>query len=168
MTSKQANAKLALRITGGVFRFVLNVLFYMIVIMCIITFSKSAYDFSYQVFGDVAMDDAPGKDVKIRIVSGESTMTVARKLEQNKIILDDTTFYLKAKLSKVNIMPGTYVVNSSMTYDDIFAELSDVNNSLTTDEYQKKEENESDENDDNTNQDDSNTDQEVDEQNSEE
>ena len=159
MASKQANAKLALRITGGVFRFVLNVLFYLIVILCIITFSKSAYNFSYQVFGNVTVTEEPGKDAKIRIVSGESTMTVARKLEQLKIIVDDTTFYLKAKLSKVNIMPGTYVVNSSMTYDEIFAELSDVNNSLTTDEYQK-EETESDK------AEDTETDQEVDEQNS--
>ena len=144
MASKQANAKLAFRITSGVFRFVLNVLFYVIVVMCIITFSKTAYDFSYQVFGDVTVDEEPGKDVKIRIVSGESTMTVARKLEQNKIIVDDTTFYLKAKLSKVNIMPGTYVVNSAMTYNEIFDELSDVNNSLTTEEYQEEDEAEAD------------------------
>ena len=161
MASKQANAKLALRITSGVFRFVLNVLFYVIVVMCIITFSKTAYNFSYQVFGDVTVDEEPEKEVKIRIVSGESTMTVARKLEQNKIIVDDTTFYLKAKLSKVNIMPGTYVVNSAMTYEEIFEELSDVNNSLTTDEYQEEEETEADKD---TNQ---KTDQGADEQNSE-
>lgn len=137
MASKQANAKLALRITGGVFRFALNVLFYIIVIMCVITLSEKVYDFSYQVFGDVRMDEEDGREVKIRIVSGESTMTVARKLEQNKIIVDNMTFYLKAKLSKVDIMPGTYIVSSSMTYDEIFEVLSDVNNSLTQEEYQQ-------------------------------
>ena len=161
MASKQANAKLALRITSGVFRFVLNVLFYVIVITCIITFSKAAFNFSYQVFGDVTVDEEPKREVKIRIVSGESTMTVARKLEQNKIIVDDTTFYLKAKFSKVNIMPGTYVVNSAMTYTEIFEVLSDVNNSLTTEEYQEEEETEADKD---TNQ---KTDQGADEQNSE-
>lgn len=165
MASKQANAKLALRITSGVFRFVLNVLFYVIVITCIITFSKAAFNFSYQVFGDVTVDEEPKREVKIRIVSGESTMTVARKLEQNKIIVDDTTFYLKAKLSKVNIMPGTYVVNSAMTYEEIFEELSDVNNSLTTDEYQEEEEKDADQ--DSGQETDSKTDQGTEQQNSE-
>ena len=135
MASKQANAKLALRITGGIFRAVLNILFYIVVITCVITFSKVAYEFTYQVFGNVTVDEAPGKEVRIRIVSGETTMTVARKLEQNKIIVNDTTFFLKAKLGKITVMPGTYAVNSAMTYDEIFAEISDVENSLTTEEY---------------------------------
>lgn len=139
MASKQANAKLALRITGGVFRTLLNVLFYMVVITCIITFSKSAYDFTYQVFGNVSVDEEAGREVRIRIVSGDSTMEVARKLEQNKIIVDHTTFYLKAKLAKINIMPGTYAVSSSMNYDEILTIISDVNNSLTTEEYQDTE-----------------------------
>lgn len=140
MATKQANAKLALRITGGVFRFVLNVLFYVVVIVCVISFSKYAYNFTYQVFGNVTVDEEPGREVRIRIVSGESTMTVARKLEQNKIIVDKTTFYLKAKLSDADIMPGTYIVSSAMTYEEIFDVLSDVNNSLTKEEYQETDE----------------------------
>lgn len=136
MSSKQANAKLALRITGGVFQFVLNVLFYCVVVTCVITFSKSAYNFSYQVFGDVTVDqEDAGREVKVRIKKGDSTMEVARRLEQNKIIQDKYTFYLKAKLRKTNVMPGTYIVRSDMTYDDIFATISDVNNSLTQEEY---------------------------------
>lgn len=160
MASKQANAKLALRITGGVFRFVLNVLFYIIVVMCIITFSKSAYDFSYQVFGDVTVDEAPGREVKIRIVKGESTKTVARKLEQNKIIKNSTTFYVKTKLSSANIMPGTYVVSSSMTYSEILDVLSDVNNSLTKEEYQEQDNDDSSKDNSNSNSDSKNNDSE--------
>lgn len=136
MASKQANAKLALRITSGVFGFILNVLFYVIVVMCVISLSKYAYDFSYQVFGDVRVEEEPGREIRIRIQSGDSTMGVARKLETNKAIMNKTTFYIKAKLEKVNIQPGTYVVNSAMTYDEIFDQISDVTNSLTKEEYQ--------------------------------
>jgi len=135
MSSKQANAKLALRITGGVFRFVLNVLFYCVVVVCVITFSKSVYNFSYQVFGDVRVDEEAGREVKIRIKKGDSTMAVARRLEQNKIIMDQYSFYLKAKLNKASVMPGTYIVRSDMTYDEIFAAISDVSRSLTQEEY---------------------------------
>ena len=139
MSSKQANAKLALRITGGIFRFALNVLFYCVVVFCVITFSKSAYNFSYQVFGDVRVDEEAGREVKIRIKKGDSTMEVARRLEQNKIIVNQYTFYLKAKIREASVMPGTYIVRSDMTYDEIFATISDVNNSLTKEEYMEEE-----------------------------
>ena len=139
MASKQANAKLAMRISGGVFRFILNVLFYVIVVMCVISFSKYAYNFAYEVFGDVRVDEEPGREIRIRIISGDSTMSVARKLETNKAIKNSTTFYLRAKLDKVSIKPGTYVVTSAMSYAEMLDEMSDVNNSLTKEEYQEDE-----------------------------
>ena len=135
MASKQADAKLALKITCGLFRLVLNVIFYTIVVMCVITFSKKAYDFSYQVFGTVTVDQEPGREVRIRIQKGDSTMQVAEKLEQNKIIVNHLSFWVKAKLSKLNVMPGTYAVNSAMSYEEIFEQISNVENSLTTEEY---------------------------------
>lgn len=140
MVSKQANTKLALRITGGVFRFVLNVLFYVIVVMCIFAVSKKAYDFTYQVFGEVRAEENEGRDMKIRIVRGDSTMEIGQKLEQSKLILDKNAFFIKAKINGIDIMPGTYALNSSMSYDEILAYISDVNNSLTSDEYLEKEE----------------------------
>lgn len=120
MTSKPTNAKLAMRIANFIFRLLLNTLFYLAVIFLIVSASKKIYDFTYQIFGQETVDEAPGTTVDIQIKKGESTMNVASKLKLNKIIKNEYSFYIKAKLLKHTIMPGTYELNTSMTYDEIF------------------------------------------------
>ena len=51
-------------------------------------------------------------------------MRVAAKLEQNRIIVNRFSFFLRAKLMKKNILPGTYNVNASMDYDEIYAVIA--------------------------------------------
>lgn len=121
MTSKPANTKLILKISTFILRILLNITFYVVVILLITSLSKRTYDFCYQVFGQVTASEEPGRDVEIQIKQGESTMSVAGKLEFNKVIVNKYSFYVKAKLKKYNIMPGTFVVNTSMTYDEIFS-----------------------------------------------
>ena len=136
MASKQAdmNTKLAIRIGLASLRFLFNVFFYVVVVMAVVSLSKSAYDFSYQVFGECVRDEAPGRNVGIEIAKGESTMHIASKLEFNKVIVDKNSFYVKAKLEKANILPGTYVVNSSMSYDEILDIITDLSNSSTSED----------------------------------
>ena len=54
------------------------------------------------------------------IGKGESTMEVAKILDTKKLIKNKYSFYLRAKLTKQNILPGTYKVSSDMDYDQIF------------------------------------------------
>lgn len=135
--STNMNTKLVLRIANGVIRFFLNVLFYVLVIMFVVNFSKFAYNFSYQIFGEVTIDSEPGRDVAIQIKKGESTKNIASKLEINKVIVNKTSFYVKAKLEKAVIMPGTYEVNSSMTYEEILSVITDLKKSTTKEKAKK-------------------------------
>lgn len=121
MTSKPTASQLVLKITSFILRLLLNIIFYVVVIMLIATLSKEAYNFCYQIFGQVTESAAPGRDVDIQIRKGESTMHVASKLELNKVIVNKYSFFIKAKLKKYNIMPGEFTLNTSMTYDEIFA-----------------------------------------------
>lgn len=121
MALRSTNAKLVLRISSFLFRMLLNIAFYLAVIMLITKVSTETYKFCYQIFGQVTASEAPGRNVEIQIKKGESTMNVASKLQLNKIIVNKYSFYVKAKLLKHTIMPGTYTVNTSMTYDEIFA-----------------------------------------------
>ncbi len=121
MTSRPATTKLVLKITSFILRLLLNIIFYTVVVMLIISVSRQTYQFCYQIFGQVTASEAPGRDIEIQVKQGESTMNVASKLELNKVIVNKYSFYLKAKLKKYNIMPGTFIVNTSMTYDEIFA-----------------------------------------------
>ena len=60
-------------------------------------------------------------------------MDIASKLELNRVIVDKYSFYLKTKLQNKVIMPGTYRVNSSMTYDEILDIITDYSNSEVQD-----------------------------------
>ena len=134
MSTKTANVKIALKIASFILRLTLNTLFYVLVIYLVVQLSTEAYSFSYQIFGNVAVDEAPGRDREIQIKKGESTMDVSTKLELNRLVKDKNAFYLKAKFKEVAIMPGTYLLNSSMTYDEILDVITDISNSLEPEE----------------------------------
>jgi len=134
MSTKTANVKIALKIASFILRLTLNTLFYVLVIYLVVQLSTEAYSFSYQIFGNVAVDEAPGRDREIQIKKGESTMDVSTKLELNRLVKDKNAFYLKVKFKEVAIMPGTYLLNSSMTYDEILDVITDISNSLEPEE----------------------------------
>ncbi len=120
MAAKLTTSRVALKVISTILKILLNVLFYSIVIILLIKVSGMAHDFGYQVFGKVTASESPGRDTTIQIKKGESTMNIAGKLELYGVIVNKYSFFLKAKLKKYNLMPGTYELNTSMTYDEIF------------------------------------------------
>lgn len=129
MENKTSISKIILTIINVIIHIFLNILFYTFVIILITKLSVIAYDFSYQIFGNVSVEEAPGRDISIEIKSGESTMNIANKLELNRLIVNKYSFYLRAKITKQVIMPGTYVINTSMDYDQIFSVITDLSES---------------------------------------
>lgn len=131
---KSTSGKLALRFTGAIIRFVLNILFYACVVFVIVRGCTYVYHFSYQVFGSVSREAEPGNDVTVQILRGETTMNIASKLETGLLIMDKYSFYVKTKLKDYSIMPGTYVLNTSMDYNDILEVITDQSNSIAVEE----------------------------------
>lgn len=131
---KSTSGKLALRLMSAIIRFILNTLFYIAVVFLVVRGAQYLYHFSYQVFGSVAKTEAPGTDVTVQIYRGESTMNIAAKLETSLLIVDKNSFFVKTKLKKYDIMPGTYVLNTSMDYNDILAIITDASNSIAEEE----------------------------------
>ena len=126
--------KLALRFTSAIIRFILNIIFYILVVVMVTRGATYIYNFSYQVFGSVAKDEAPGTDVPVQIYRGETTMNIATKLETSLIIVNKYSFSLKTRLKKYNIMPGTYILNTSMDYNEILEIITDSSNSIAAEE----------------------------------
>lgn len=124
MAKKNAITKVVLDITSTVLHLLLNIIFFIVVIMLVVKFSQYAYDFSYQVFGSVSVEEEPGKTYDLTIREGESTLNVAAKLEQHGMVINRFSFYLRAKLTKRNILPGTYEIDASMDYDEIFSVIA--------------------------------------------
>ncbi len=134
MATRSTAVKLTLKVTSFLVRMLMNIFFYVLVVILIINVSKYAYTFTYQLYGPDTVDVAPGREIVFQINKGESKMDIATKLELNQAIKNKYSFYLKTKLQEYVIMPGTYIINSSMTYDEILDVVTDYSKSLVKDE----------------------------------
>lgn len=135
MPNKSASVKLTLKITSFIMRLLLNIVFYILVVILIIGFSKKAYEFTYQLYGPVAAaSEENAQRVILQIKKGDSSMDVAKKLENLKAIQDKYSFYLKMKLEHYVIMPGTFELYTDMTYDEILEVISDYSASIIKEE----------------------------------
>ncbi len=114
----------SLRIAKFILHLLINMALYLIIIYIALKVGKLVYDTSYEIFGNQGVAEENGIDVYVRINPGETTMNVASKLEQNKVIDNKISFYIHAKVKEYPIMPGTFTLNTSMNYDDIFAVIT--------------------------------------------
>ncbi|MDF2906593.1 MAG: hypothetical protein K0R34_1914 [Herbinix sp.] len=133
MATRSTAVKLTLKVTSFIVRMLMNIFFYILVVILIINVSKYAYTFTYQLYGPDTMDEAPGREIIFQINKGESKMDIAKKLELNQAIKNKYSFYLKTKLQEYVIMPGTYIINSSMTYDEILSVVTDYSKAIVKD-----------------------------------
>ena len=120
MAASRRTERIVLNIFGAVIHIFLNIIFYLVIIYLVVKTSHYAYNFAYQVFGSVSVTKNSGYTTELVINKGESTMDIAKVLDAKKIIANKYSFYLRAKLTKQNILPGTYTVSSDMDYDAIF------------------------------------------------
>ena len=139
MATKSTSVKATLKITSFIIRLLMNIMFYILVIFLIVAISRKAFQFTYQLYGPVIVEEAPGKDIIFQIKKGESAMDVASKLERNRVIVSKYSFYVKTKLQGAEIMAGTYEINSSMTYDEILNTITDYSKSIIQDPNVKTE-----------------------------
>ncbi|MBP1754566.1 MAG: hypothetical protein H6Q59_964 [Firmicutes bacterium] len=140
MATRSTAVKLTLKVTSFIVRLLMNIFFYILVVILIINVSKFAYTFTYQLYGPDTVDEAPGRDIIFQITKGESKMDIATKLELNHAIKSKYSFFLKTKLQEYVIMPGTYIINSSMTYNEILGVITDYSKSIVKDEEGKVDE----------------------------
>ena len=130
MENHSAKSRFLLNIALAVIRVLVNCLFYAVVAMLLVRAAQYAYSFAYDVFGEETMAEEPGREVEVKIMQGESTMSVAEKLERNRLINNRYAFYVKAKLLGANIMPGTFLLKDSMTYEEILDTITDPDMSI--------------------------------------
>lgn len=130
MAQKSDGTKAVIDVAGFILHLLLNIIFYAVVIFAIYKVGITAKEFCYQVFGTTTMDAEPGINAEIEIGEGASTMEVAAALEMNRLIPNRYSFYLKVKLMDYEILAGTYILNTSMTYDEILNQITDYSNSI--------------------------------------
>ena len=107
----------------GFMGFIIRASILAIAILVIFRTGQKAYEFGFRIFTEEAMSPAPGRDVAVTIVQGDSTMDVGKMLEEKGLIRDYKLFYVQKKCSVYDddIKPGFYTLNTSMTAEDMFA-----------------------------------------------
>jgi len=109
---------------------IIKLLVCIFVIAVILLLGKTAYSFGYDVFNQKAMDtEMNAREVSLTITEDMSVYEIGKLLEQKKLIEKPFVFVIQEKLSdyKGKIKPGTYVLNSAQTVDDILEVLSQEN-----------------------------------------
>lgn len=122
MTAVSNRTKTVLNVTKIILQIIWNIFFYTVIVVGVIWLCKNVFTLSYQIYGDVRMEPVPGRDISLEIKEGEGTMELSGRLFDKGLIPNKYTFFIRAKLStgtKRPILPGTYRVNTSMTYGEI-------------------------------------------------
>lgn len=131
MSSRRSYAawKVAHKLSTAVLVIVINLVFYGLVAYGVRLAAGYGYDFAYEMFNGRPVE-AEGRDVLVTIMKGESAMNIASKLEDSKLVINRYTFFAKLKLKNAEVMPGTFPLNTSMTYDQIIAIITDYSKSV--------------------------------------
>lgn len=109
----------------------IGILFYFAIYAIVTDYAGEAYDFAYQIFGDVCVDPSSNKKVKVTIPENASLKEIASLLADKQLIKNEYSFYIRGKLStndKRVIVPGTYVLYASDNYEDILNVLTQSDN----------------------------------------
>ncbi|MBE5935111.1 MAG: endolytic transglycosylase MltG [Lachnospiraceae bacterium] len=102
-----------------IIRLILHIVVYGVIIFAIVSFADKAYEFAYQIYGDVAVSQKATVKKNIEIKSGDNTVVIADKLYKEKLIMNKYSFIVRMKLSQEIIKPNTYKLANNMTYSEI-------------------------------------------------
>ena len=99
---------------------------YICAVFAVIFLSKTAYDFGYDIFNDVPMEQGEGTEITVVVPEGVSVHQIGKLLEGKDLIKNPGVFLIQEKLSnyKGRLQPGTYILNTNMTSEEIMAILS--------------------------------------------
>lgn len=112
---------------GGI---LVSVLIEVIVILAFVLIvwkaGKWSYNFGYQVFAEVTVDEEPGRDIQVTIKEGDSNKAICNMLEENGLIVDANPFFVRLMITDYRslLKPGTYTLNTSMLKEEMMAVMS--------------------------------------------
>jgi UPF0755 protein len=107
-----------------IIRMVLYVICYGLIIFSIVTIANKAYEFAYQVYGDVAVENKATKTKEVEIVPGDSIFNIANKLYNEGLIVNKYSFIVRMKLSDEVVQQGKYKISNDMNYKEIISEIT--------------------------------------------
>lgn len=120
------NARKAVRRTGSI---CIKVAVFVLICLGLVYLGQTTYRYTHAVFSEAAMEEKPGRNVKITIPEDVSAKKFAEVLEKNGLIENATVFQIQMKMASFGktVKSGTYELNTSMKPGEIFEILSETN-----------------------------------------
>lgn len=129
MGARKKNAGYRAAVTGA--RGTLKTLIYIFLLLVLVLAGKTAYDFGYDVFDQRPVASADnGKDITIEVKEGMNEKEIGELLIENGLIEESlSVFRAQVIFSGYRDMlkPGTYILNTSQTVDEMLEILSQKN-----------------------------------------
>lgn len=99
-----------------------NILVFLFIIFILFHACRAFYNFGYEIYGPVVVEEAPGTDKEFSVSKGESMHKVADTLYNKGLIAKKYSFYVRTRLmdkDEIKLKPGIYTLNTSMGYEEI-------------------------------------------------
>lgn len=116
----------ARQVVMAVISAVLKVVVAALVIAVVYKGAAIAYDYGYRVFKEEPVAESPGVDITVEITVGKTPLQIGEILQSKGLIRDAKLFYIQNLLSqyKDRMKPGVYVLNTSMTMQEMMGVMS--------------------------------------------
>ena len=125
MAVKKQNT--AVRTGAYMVRTTIRTLLIVVAAMAILRGATWSYSFGYAIFSNQTMaKDGALRHVYVSVVPDDTVKDVAKLLKKERLIKDTLVFEVQEKLStyKDKIQPGTYILNTEQTAEEMLAILS--------------------------------------------
>lgn len=105
---------------------VLSILLLVLVLVLIARAGNAAYDLGYRIFTEPAIEQAPGRDVSVRVYDKMSEMELGSLLEEKGLVKNGILFALQLRLSSHDnkVKSGKYTLNTSQTAEELIQVLA--------------------------------------------
>lgn len=109
------------QLLGAIAAMIVKVAISAVAIIVVFKLAVSAYDFGFQIFADIPMDEGEGRTVSVTISENLDSKDIGELLELKGLIRSANLFVVQEKLSdyKDSITPGTYELNTAMSVADM-------------------------------------------------
>lgn len=118
-----------LSIVGNIFDAVIGVLIVLAMIYVISRGAKICYDYGYRIYTEAPVSAGEGREVTITIPIDFSAKELGNLFESNGLTRDHILFTLQYYASEFreNVKGGTYTLSTSMTAEEMFEVIANIN-----------------------------------------
>lgn len=106
---------------------IIKILVYVFILLVVVLAGKTAYEFGHDIFDQEPADtEASAQEVTVTITAEMSVYEIGKVLESKGLVEQPRVFWVQEKLSDYSgeIKPGTYVLNTAQTVDEMLKIMS--------------------------------------------